>query len=167
MGQKVIIRFWWASGLSSASRNHLTTFCRPFVHYAYLRLCSAKVHFIGSSCLCFVCYGWSAHALTALATLLISVAWWDCCTSSKTAVVKIDALKHLIMSQQGKRKTSVKVCWLLYITKNRTFTCVLYAHFLFLCFLARFDFANRGVRQPVQPHSLNWLSWQDSLLESL
>jgi len=31
MGQKVTIRFWWESGLSSASRNHLTTFCRPFV----------------------------------------------------------------------------------------------------------------------------------------
>ena len=36
MGQNVIIRFWWKSGLLSASRNHLTTFCRPFVHYAYL-----------------------------------------------------------------------------------------------------------------------------------
>jgi len=31
-GPKVIIRFWWESGLSSASRNHLATFCRPFVH---------------------------------------------------------------------------------------------------------------------------------------
>jgi len=28
MGLKVIIRFWWESGLSSASRNHLTAFCR-------------------------------------------------------------------------------------------------------------------------------------------
>jgi len=37
MGQKVIIRF---SGLSSASRDHLTTFCRP------LDLCSAIVHYI-------------------------------------------------------------------------------------------------------------------------
>jgi len=37
MGQKVIIRFWWESGLSSASRNNLTTFCRPFVHYACLK----------------------------------------------------------------------------------------------------------------------------------
>jgi len=36
MGQKVIIRFWWESRLSSASGNHLTTFCRPFVHYACL-----------------------------------------------------------------------------------------------------------------------------------
>jgi len=34
MGPKVIIRFWWESSLSSASRNHLTTFCRPFDHYA-------------------------------------------------------------------------------------------------------------------------------------
>jgi len=31
MGQKVITRFRWESALSSASRNHLTNFCRPFV----------------------------------------------------------------------------------------------------------------------------------------
>jgi len=31
-----IIRFWWESELSSASRNHLTAFCSPFVHYACL-----------------------------------------------------------------------------------------------------------------------------------
>jgi len=35
-GPKVIFRFWWESGLSSATRNHLTTFCRPFVYYACL-----------------------------------------------------------------------------------------------------------------------------------
>jgi len=75
MGQKVIIRFWWAFGLSSASRNHLTTFCRPFVHYACLRLCSTVVHFIQNSCLYIVCYGWSAQALTALAALPIFVTW--------------------------------------------------------------------------------------------
>jgi len=34
MGQKVIIRLWWEAWLSSASRNHLTTFCRPVAHYA-------------------------------------------------------------------------------------------------------------------------------------
>jgi len=49
MVQKVIIRFWWESELSSAFRNHLTTFCRPFVHYACLRLCSAIVDFIPNS----------------------------------------------------------------------------------------------------------------------
>jgi len=38
MDQKVIIRFWWQSWLSSAPRNHLTTFCRPFVHYACLKI---------------------------------------------------------------------------------------------------------------------------------
>jgi len=31
MGQQVIIRFWWESGWSSASRNNLTAFCRPYV----------------------------------------------------------------------------------------------------------------------------------------
>jgi len=36
MGQNVIISSWWESGLSSASRNHHTTFCRPFGHYACL-----------------------------------------------------------------------------------------------------------------------------------
>jgi len=32
MEQNVIIRFWWESGLSSASRNHLITFCRSVVY---------------------------------------------------------------------------------------------------------------------------------------
>jgi len=32
MDQKVPIRYWGESRLSSTSRNHLTTFCRPFVY---------------------------------------------------------------------------------------------------------------------------------------
>jgi len=87
MGQKVIIRLLWESGWSSGSRNYLTTFCRPLIHYICLRLCSALVHFIRNNCLYFVCYGWSAQALTPLATLPISVAWQNCCMSLKTAVV--------------------------------------------------------------------------------
>ena len=55
--KKVTIRFWWESGLSSASRNHLDTFCRLFVHYACLRSCSAIVHFIRNHCLYIVCQG--------------------------------------------------------------------------------------------------------------
>jgi len=55
MGQKVMIGFRWESALSSASRNVLTTFCRPSVHYACLRLCSAIIHFIWKNCLYFVC----------------------------------------------------------------------------------------------------------------
>jgi len=39
-------------------------------------------------------------------------------------------------------------------TENRKFSCVLYTHSQFLCSLARFDLANRGVRQTVQPHTL-------------
>jgi len=34
MGQNVITRFWREPGLSSTSRNPLTTFCGPFAHYA-------------------------------------------------------------------------------------------------------------------------------------
>jgi len=75
MGQKVIVRFWWESGLSSASRNHLANFCIPFVHYACLRLCSAIVHFIRKDRLYFVCFGWSAQVLTRLVTSSIYAAW--------------------------------------------------------------------------------------------
>jgi len=82
IGQKEIITFLWKSGLSSASRNHLTTFCRPFVHDTCLRLCSAMVHFIRNNCLYFVCNGWSTYALTALDTLPISVTWQNRCTRS-------------------------------------------------------------------------------------
>jgi len=53
MGQKAIITFWWEFGISSASKNHLTTFCTPSI--ACLILCSAIVHFIRNNCLYFVC----------------------------------------------------------------------------------------------------------------
>ena len=33
------------------------------------------------------------------------------------------------------------------------FSCVFYAHSQFLCSLAGFDLVNRGVLQPVQPHT--------------
>jgi len=89
--------------------------------------------------------------LTALAALPISVAWWNYCTSWKTAVVKIEAFRHLIISQQGKKNSGL-LC-IICITKNRNFSSVLHAHSQFLCGLARFDLANRGVRQPVQPHT--------------
>jgi len=45
------------SGLSSPSRNHSTTFCRPFVHYACSRSCSGTLHFIRNHCLYIVCQG--------------------------------------------------------------------------------------------------------------
>jgi len=36
-------------------KNHLTTFCKPSIHYACLRLCSVTVDFIRNNCLYFVC----------------------------------------------------------------------------------------------------------------
>jgi len=67
----------------------------------------------------------------------------NCCTSSKTAVVNIEAFRLFIMSQQGKTKT--KICWTSIHNKIRKFSCGLYAHSQFWCSLARFDLANRGV----------------------
>jgi len=39
------------------------------------------------------------------------------------------------------------------MTKNRKFSCILYTHSQFLCSAARFNLANRGVRQTVQPQT--------------
>ena len=39
--------------------------------------------------------------------------------------------------------------------KKQTFSGVLYAHSQFLCGLVKFDHANQGLRQPVQPHTFN------------
>ena len=150
--QKVIIRFWWESELSSASKFHLTTFCRHFVHHACLRLFSAMVYFIRNNCLYFVCYSWSAYALIALAaTLLVSAAWLNCCTSSKLPLLtwSIQAFDKRFSREKGQ----LKFAGLLHITKNWKFYCVLYAHSQFLCSFARLDLANRGVRQSVQPHT--------------
>jgi len=55
-GPKEIIRFWWESGLSSVSRNRLTTFCRPFVNFAFLWLCYQIVCCIRNNCLYFDYY---------------------------------------------------------------------------------------------------------------
>ena len=131
--------------------------------------------------------------------------------SSKTAVVNTEAFRHLIMSQQGRRKTKrlldfharnqfgtpggeksflrgdsfLKLCpmvskyvqhnfpvwtkiflgglrpllgtdlWTSIHHKKQMFSCVLYAHSQFLCGLVKFDLANQGLRQPVQPHTFN------------
>jgi len=42
-----------------------------------------------------------------------------------------------------------------YVSQKTNIFCVLYPHSQFLCSLAKFDFAHRGVRQPVQLHTFN------------
>jgi len=75
MDQKEIITFWWESGLSPVSKNHLTTFCKPPVDYVFSCLCYVIVHFIRNNCLYFVR---SARALTAVLSLLgISSLDWN------------------------------------------------------------------------------------------
>jgi len=82
MAQKVIIRFRGESALSSASKHHLTTFWRRFVHYACLRLCSAIAHFIRNNCLYFVkIWRFSAYATVNntgvfFGSVQIHQHWW-------------------------------------------------------------------------------------------
>jgi len=131
MGQKVIIRFWWESGLSSASRNHLTTFCRPFVHHACLKVVFRDGSFYPKQ-LSLFCLLWlisaSADRIGCITKFCSKI---ELLHELKTAVFNIQAFRHFITSQQGKRKT--KFSGLLYITKNWKFACVLYAHSQFLC----------------------------------
>jgi len=95
MGQKVIIMFWWEFGVSSASRNHLTTFCRPSIHYACLRLYSAIVHFIRNNCL--------LRLISASADRIGYISNF-CCIIELLHELKnrffysIEAFRHLIMS---------------------------------------------------------------------
>ena len=67
----------------------------------------------------------------------------------KKTVFNSGVFRHLIMSQQ--EKTKLRICWTSIHNKNRKFTWVLYAHSQFLCSLAKFDLANRGVRETAQP----------------
>jgi len=104
MSQKVIIMFWWEPGLLSASRNHATIFCRPFVHYAYLRLYSAIVHVIQNNC--FIC---KLRLISAYADHIGYVT--NFCsmikllhTSSKTAVVYTEAFRQFDNAPAGKKK---------------------------------------------------------------
>jgi len=114
------VRIWVMVSIQEPFQHfqHFSTF--PFVHYECLKLCSAAVHFIWNNCFYFFYCGWSAQALTALATLPISAAWSNCGTSAKTAVVKREAFRHLTFSQQPIRNT--KICWIsMYNKKAKVF----------------------------------------------
>jgi len=130
MGQKLIIRFLWESGLLSASRNHhhfLQTF-RPLRMFKIVfRDSSLYPKQLSLFCLIMLI---SASADRIMATLPISVAY-----ELKNSSCNIEAFRHMIMFQQGKRKT--KFAGFLY-TKNRKFSYVLCAHSQFLRSLAGF-----------------------------
>jgi len=98
-----MIKLWWESWLSSASRNHLN-FLKTF-----LPLRMFKIVFRDSSLypkqLSLFCLLWlssaSADRIDYITTFcsVIKLLY-----ELKRAVVKIEAFRHLIMSQQGKRK---------------------------------------------------------------
>ena len=105
MGQKVIIKVWWESGLSSASRNHLITFCRLFFSYACLKDCIPQ-QFTLSETIVFVL---SASLISASADRIGYTS--NFCSmvelfhEHKNSFFNVEAFRTLIMSQQGKRKT--------------------------------------------------------------
>jgi len=67
----------------------------------------------------------------------------------------------------NKEKGKLKVCYTSIHSNKREFSCVLYVHSQFLYSLSRFDLANRGVRQPVQPHTyVRLLIFDETLAQS-
>ena len=40
-------------------------------------------------------------------------------------------------------------------SQKETFSCIFYAHSQLLCSSVKYDLANQGLRQPVQPHTFN------------
>jgi len=72
----------------------------------------------------------------------------------KKSFFKHGSIQEVDNVSAGKNENQ-KFAGRLYIRKNWTFSSVLHAYSQFLCSLARFDLSNRGVRQPVQPHSFN------------
>ena len=143
---KVIIMFWWEFGLSFASRNQFTTFCRPSIHYACLRLCSAIVH--SSETIVLLINGGADRS--GYITNFCSVI--ELLHEFKKRFFKHGRIQEVDNVSAGKSE-NWQFAGLLRIIKNWKFSCVLHAHSQFLWSLARFDHANRGVRQPVQPHT--------------
>jgi len=67
------------------------------------------------------------------------------------------------MSQQEKGK--LNFCWTS-MHKKKRFSCAFYAYSQSLCSLARFNFANRGVHQPIKPHTYARLLVLDETAQS-
>jgi len=141
MDQKVIFGFRWESGLSSASRNHPTTFCRNFVHYEF------TIVFRDSSLY--------RKQLSVFCLLWLISACADCsnCIANFCSMIELlHELKnsicwhgsiHAFDNVSARKNENKKFAGLLYITKNPKFSCVLCVHSQFLCSFARFDLANR------------------------
>jgi len=131
MSQKVIIRFWWESGLSSASRNHLTAFCRPAVYYVCLKIVF-RDNSLYPKQLSLFCLLWLIRASAdCIGYITKFCSMIKLLHELKTTVFNKEAFRHFILSQEGKRKT--KFFEHLYVTKNWKFFCVLHAHSQFLC----------------------------------
>ena len=124
MGQKVVTRFWWESGLSSAYRNHLTTFCRPFVHCACLKSVFHDSPLYPKH-LSLFCVLW---LISACADRIGYIANF-CSMIELSHEFKNSSCWHRSIQGFGNfsagKKENYKFAGLLYTTKKQNFCCVL------------------------------------------
>jgi len=105
MSQKVIITFWWEFGLSSASRNHLTTFLQTFrpLHLFKIVLRDSSLYPKQWSLFCLLrLISASADRNGYISNFCSMIGLLH---ELKNSFFNREAFRILIMSQQGKRKT--------------------------------------------------------------
>ena len=102
----VLVRIWIIVWIQKPTHHFLQIFLPLRMFKIVFRDTSLYPKQLSSICLLWLI---SASADRIGYIIPISVAWWNCCTSSKTIVFNTEAFRHLIMSQQAKRK--LKVCW--------------------------------------------------------
>ena len=110
MGQKVIITFLRESGLSSRYKNHLITFCRPFVYQAMHVYDCVPRQFTSSEKLHLFCL---LRLISASADRIRPANFCsmiELLHELKTAVVNIEGFRHLLCLSRKKRK--LKVGWI-------------------------------------------------------
>ena len=74
---------------------------------------------------------------------------------STTSCTNVFALKPEVLNLFRISYHLAKRLWTSIHHKKLTLSCVLYAYSQFMCSLVKFDPANQGLRQPVQPHTFN------------
>ena len=107
---------------------------------------------IRNNCFYFGCWGWSTGSADRSGYITIFCNVIELLHEFKKSFFKQGRIQEVDNVSAGKSE-NWQFAGLLCIIKNWKFSCVLHAHSQFLWSFARFDNANRGVRQPVQPHT--------------
>jgi len=105
MAQKVMIMFWWEFGLLSVSRHHITTFCKPSIHYACFKSVfrDSSLYPKEFSLFCLLRLISASADRNGYISNFCSMV--ELLHQLKNSFLNIEAFRNLILSQQGKRKT--------------------------------------------------------------